>query len=261
MSFFKSSFQKKDVYNLLIAIKSHCAAADRRKAVRETWGNRSWINLHAGTNDAKLVFLMGKCTSEADLRLVQLEQQHHNDIMQWDFKDSFRNLTVKECLFLKFVAKQCQTSTHIFKGDDDIILNPRNLMYLVKAAKKKDDIFIGSVLDGSPAVRDDWSKYYTPRSLYRDNYYPVYVSGGGYVMSTRIATKLYEQIPHVGLIPIDDAFVGLLLKRINKMPIHNEKFMSWGTSKSHVHDAICHAKYEWRGRTVGNRKLGGEGWL
>ena len=89
-------------------------------------------------------------------------------------------------------------------------------MHLVKSAKNKDDIFIGSVLDGSPAVRDDWSKYYTPRSLYRDNYYPVYVSGGGYVMSTRIASKLYEQIPHVRLIPIDDAFVGILLKRIKR---------------------------------------------
>ena len=240
LPFFNSFSQKKDVYNLLIAVKSHCAATDRRKAVRETWGNRTWINLHAGTNDAKLVFLMGKCTSKEDFRRVQLEQQHHNDILQWDFKDSFRNLTVKECLFLRFVAKQCQASTHIFKGDDDIILNPRNLLHLVKSAKKKDDVFIGSVLDGSPAVRDDWSKYYTPRSLYRDDYYPVYVSGGGYVMSTRIATKLYEQIPHVSLIPIDDAFVGILLKRIKKRPSHNEQFMSWGTRKTHVHKCFWH---------------------
>ena len=79
MSFFKSSFQKKDIYNLLIAIKSHCAAADRRKAVRETWGNRSWINLHAGTNDAKLVFLMGN-VHQKKIFDVQLERQHHNDI-------------------------------------------------------------------------------------------------------------------------------------------------------------------------------------
>ena len=146
----------------------------------------------------------------------------------------------KECLFLEFIATKCQSSTHIFKGDDDIIMNPRNLMHLVDTHKDKNNMFVGSVLDGSPAIRDDWSKYYTPRSLFDGKMYPIYVSGGGYIMSTSIATKLYHEIPYVRLIPIDDAFVGLLLKRIHKRPIHNEKFMSWGTKKTHVHKCFWH---------------------
>ena len=85
-------------------------------------------------------------------------------------------------------------------------MNPRNLMHLVDTHKDKNNMFVGSVLDGSPAIRDDWSKYYTPRSLFDGKMYPIYVSGGGYIMSTSIATKLYHEIPYVRLIPIDDAF-------------------------------------------------------
>ena len=46
----------------------------------------------------------------------------------------------KECLFLEFIATKCQSSTHIFKGDDDIIMNPRNLMHLVDTHKDKNNI-------------------------------------------------------------------------------------------------------------------------
>jgi len=229
-----------NVYNLVIAIKSHCAAKERRDAVRKTWGNTTWIKLHTNVNDAALLFLMGRCTTKKDTLSVKSEQEMHNDMLQWNFVDSFRNLTVKECLFLEFISTKCQASTHIFKGDDDIIMNPRNLVNLIDNTNDKNNMFIGSVLNGSPAIRDDWSKYYTPRSLYEKHSYPIYVSGGGYIMSTSIATKLYREIPYVRLIPIDDAFVGLLLKRINKRPTNNEQFMSWGTKKTHVQKCFWH---------------------
>ena len=46
MSFFKSSFQKKDVYNLLIAVKSTVLPPIVEKLFVKH-GNRTWINLHA----------------------------------------------------------------------------------------------------------------------------------------------------------------------------------------------------------------------
>ena len=88
--------KKKDnnIYNLVISIKSHCGAMERRDAVRKTWGNITWIRLHTDANDAKLIFLMGKCTSKQDTLHVTKEQEINNDMLQWNFKDSFRNLTV-----------------------------------------------------------------------------------------------------------------------------------------------------------------------
>ena len=83
-----------NIYNLVISIKSHCGAMERRDAVRKTWGNITWIRLHTDANDAKLIFLMGKCTSKQDTLHVTKEQEINNDMLQWNFKDSFRNLTV-----------------------------------------------------------------------------------------------------------------------------------------------------------------------
>ena len=59
-----------------------------------SWGNITWIRLHTDANDAKLIFLMGKCTSKQDTLHVTKEQEINNDMLQWNFKDSFRNLTV-----------------------------------------------------------------------------------------------------------------------------------------------------------------------
>lgn len=156
---------------------------------------------------------------------------HHKDILQWDFVDSFRNLTVKECLFLQFSKQNVTLATHIFKGDDDIFLNPIALTNLIKSQSNRKNMFIGSVLAGSPRILDWWSKYYVPMKLFPHKEYPPYVSGGGYIMSKEISDKLFEATLRHRIFPIDDAFVGVLLKDIGKVPTNNPKFRSWGAHK------------------------------
>lgn len=148
--------------------------------------------------------------------------------MQWDFFDSFRNLTVKECLFLQFVKRNTTRVTHIFKGDDDIMVAPVGLGNLIQNQPDIHDVFIGSVLRGSPRITNVHSKYFVPLVLWPYKMYPAYVSGGGYIMSKEIADRLFLATLHNYLFPIDDAFVGVLLEEIGKVPTNFRKFRSWG---------------------------------
>ena len=97
------------------------------------------------------------------MELLKLESDDQQDIIQWDIRDSFQNLTIKEVLFLKFQYLYCEELTHIYKGDDDVFVNPIGLGRLIASQTKATDLFIGSVLDGSPRIADrvDALHYYT----------------------------------------------------------------------------------------------------
>ena len=165
------STSKKSMH-LLITIKSSCQNIERRNAIRETWGNSDWNRKHTKF-DSKLVFLLAACESTELEESVRVEDKNYNDLVQWDFQDSFQNLTVKECLFLQFVKNNVSEVTHIFKGDDDVFVNPVAIGNLIDKQPDLDDVFMGSVLCSSPRITNMRSKYFVPVSLWPAELYKV----------------------------------------------------------------------------------------
>ena len=89
-------------------------------------------------------------------------------------------------------------------------------------------MFVGSVLYPSPRITDQRSKYYVSESLWPEKYYPPYVSGGGFIMSYVMAKKIFEAMKELPIIPIDDAFMGVCLRKLNLRPTNHKGFKSWG---------------------------------
>ncbi|XP_076822586.1 UDP-GlcNAc:betaGal beta-1,3-N-acetylglucosaminyltransferase 7-like [Clavelina lepadiformis] len=228
-----SNFDYENDVFLLLVVKSACALKSRRDAIRVTWGNEDWAkeNLHV---NVRRVFLLGACQDEKLQGTLIAEDRKYNDILQWDFFDSFRNLTLKDCLFLQWITRNCQNVPYIFKGDDDVFVNVKNIVQHLKdlPLEKRSELFVGSVLNGSPRILIPSWKYYVSYNLYPDKFYPPYVSGGGFVMSTPLAVKLFQASLFRRIIPIDDAFLGILLKMIGVAPKNDRGFKSWGMKKT-----------------------------
>jgi len=217
---------------LLMAVKSSCTARNRRDAVRQTWGNETWVKQNLNVN-LKLVFLLGSCTSESLSKNLKKEHEDWMDILQWDFHDSFGNLTLKEVLFLQWFTKTCQNVPYVFKGDDDVFVNTKNIVkYLQKELSPHEtkDLFVGSVLVGSPRILDPSWKYYVSYNLFPEKYYPPYVSGGGFLLSSDVIVRIFTASLRMRIFPIDDAFVGTLLKICGIKPKNDPRFKSWGIS-------------------------------
>jgi len=217
---------------LLMAVKSSCSSRGRRDAVRQTWGNETWVKQNLNVN-LKLVFLLGSCTSESLSKNLKKEHEDWMDILQWDFHDSFGNLTLKEVLFLQWFTKTCQNVPYVFKGDDDVFVNTKNIVeYLRKEVlpEKRKDLFVGSVLVGSPRILDPTWKYYVSYNLFPEKYYPPYVSGGGFLLSSDVIVRIFSASMRMRIFPIDDAFVGTLLKSCGIKPNNDPRFKSWGIS-------------------------------
>lgn len=116
--------------HLLVVIKSVAEQHDRREAVRKTWGQE----LSVDGKTIRTVFLLGTPTSDTRnlQKLLEYEDVIYRDILQWDFMDTFFNLTLKEVNFLRWFSIYCPQVQFIFKGDDDVFVNTRNLLELIR---------------------------------------------------------------------------------------------------------------------------------
>uniref|UniRef100_A0A087YRX9 Hexosyltransferase n=2 Tax=Poecilia formosa TaxID=48698 RepID=A0A087YRX9_POEFO len=222
--------------HLIMVIKSVIEQHDRREAVRKTWGKERTIN----GKKIKTLFLLGTPTTGKDTKnlqkLIEYEDRIYKDILQWDFMDTFFNLTLKEVNFLKWFNIYCPRVQFIFKGDDDVFVNTHNLLEFIgfKVEERKDsDLFVGDTISKAIPIRNRQSKYYIPKELY-DQPYPPYVGGGGFVMSSQLARRLFTASEDVELYPIDDVFLGMCLKRLNVSPELHSGFRTFGITRQKV---------------------------
>ncbi|XP_026153826.1 N-acetyllactosaminide beta-1,3-N-acetylglucosaminyltransferase 2 [Mastacembelus armatus] len=234
-----------DTPMLLMAIKSQVGNFENRQAIRETWGRSGLVrgesNQRAGL--VLTVFLLGRQDSSTgphpDLNnLLDLENQKYGDILQWDFRDTFFNLTLKDLLFWNWVQQYCPTVMFVFKGDDDVFVRTGALLdYLHKQwdehtlwrpyTNKTDmDLFVGDVISNAMPNRAPSTKYYIPERFYKGAY-PPYAGGGGVVYSGSLALRLKEVSARVRLFPIDDVYLGMCLHRLGLSPSHHSGFLTF----------------------------------
>ncbi|NXS64368.1 B3GN3 acetylglucosaminyltransferase, partial [Brachypteracias leptosomus] len=206
---------------LLLAIKSSPANFDRREAIRKSWGQERTFEGAV----IRRVFLVGVAPDARDAkklnRLLHLEQRRHRDVLQWDFKDTFFNLTLKQVLFHAWLEQHCPGVRFVFNGDDDIFVNTDNVVRFAKDARGQ-HLMVGSVLVNTGPIRAPGSKYFVPKQLQKSERYPPYCSGGGMVMSGFTARLIARESRGIDLFPIDDVYLGMCLEKAGLLPApHN----------------------------------------
>ncbi|KAM4692882.1 UDP-GlcNAc:betaGal beta-1,3-N-acetylglucosaminyltransferase 7 [Discoglossus pictus] len=216
---------------LLIVVKSIITQHDRRDVIRKTWGKDKEVD----GKKVRTLFLLGTAMKEEERanyqKLLEFENLIYGDILQWDFLDSFFNLTLKEVHFLKWMNIYCHGVKNIFKGDDDVFVSPNNILEYLDG-KQSPDLFVGDVLEKPRPIRKKENKYYIPTALYNKTFYPPYAGGGGFIMSGALLPRLYKASETLELYPIDDVFLGMCLEVIKVSPIGHPGFKTFGIVKN-----------------------------
>uniref|UniRef100_A0A4W5MVB7 Hexosyltransferase n=1 Tax=Hucho hucho TaxID=62062 RepID=A0A4W5MVB7_9TELE len=213
---------------LLLAVKSLAPHFDRRQAIRQSWGQAGVL----ANRTVVTVFLLGNTTAvdhHPDLsEMLRYENDHKHDILQWDFRDSFFNLTVKEVLFQDWMTTRCPGAQFIFKGDDDVFVNTLRILKFLKglSGPRVRDLFVGDVITNAGPNRDKKVKYFIPESLFVGKY-PPYAGGGGYLYSGHLAGWLHRVSQHVPLYPIDDVYTGMCLRKLGLGPEKHKGFKTF----------------------------------
>lgn len=219
---------------LLLAVKSLAPHFDRRQAIRQSWGRAGVI----ANQTVVTIFLLGNATAgdhHPDLsEMLHYENARYKDIIKWDYRDSFFNLTVKEVLFLEWIQTRCPGARFIFKGDDDVFVNTYRILDFLKGLTepKARDLFVGDVITNAGPHRDKKVKYFIPESMYVGTY-PPYAGGGGYLYSGDIAARLHNVSQHVTLYPIDDVYTGMCLRKLGLAPEKHKGFRTFNIEEKY----------------------------
>lgn len=222
---------KGDVF-LLMVIKSVATQYDRREAIRKTWGKEQMVD----GKRVRTLFLLGQSANQEERqhhqKLVEFENQIYGDILQWDFEDTFFNLTLKETHFLKWFHVHCHSVRYIFKGDDDIYVSVSNMIEFLALGDHGKNLFVGDVIFKAKPIRKKESKYYIPETLYNKTYYPPYAGGGGFIMDASLARRLHWVAKSMDLYPIDDVYLGMCLEVLEVVPVKHMAFKTFGLVKN-----------------------------
>uniref|UniRef100_A0A8C5FCP2 Hexosyltransferase n=2 Tax=Gadus morhua TaxID=8049 RepID=A0A8C5FCP2_GADMO len=219
---------------LLLAIKSLAPHFDRRQAIRQSWGRAG----NVANRTVVTVFLLGTASSVdhfPDLSgMLSHEAERNRDLLQWDYRDSFFNLTLKETHFLEWFSQHCSNAPYILKGDDDVFVNTRQIIQYLEHLPEgmTKDLFVGDVIQNASPHRDHRLKYFIPESVFVGDY-PPYAGGGGYLYSGPLALRLYKVSQQVALFPIDDVFTGMCLKKMGLVPEKHKGFQTFDVDKKY----------------------------
>ena len=197
---------------LIIFICSSIDNFNARNALRKTWLSE----FKRSKGKYRYVFIIGKQSRSVEFQMkLKHEYDTYEDILQGDFIDSYRNLTLKTIAGLEWVSQNCNQAKLVMKIDDDVYLHFNNLMAALDLYKEELQTSVGGycVRYGYPE-RNPTSKFYFSYEDYPHDTYPPYCSGTAYVTSLSVAKQLYAVSKDVKLFPFEDVFIGLCLVKL-----------------------------------------------
>ncbi|XP_077552364.1 beta-1,3-galactosyltransferase 5-like [Haemaphysalis longicornis] len=189
---------------------------ERRRFLRETIGDSrvaSFVN-------SSLIFFVGKTADNELQHRLEAEAEREGDLVQLDFVDVYRNLTLKFIGATQWLSKHgCLNSSARFvvKLDDDIIINVvrldgyiRDLSTAPIAVSRN---IYGARLRNLRPDRDNTSKWFVSTEEYPGDSYPVCCSGTAFLMRAPVLEALINASAHVSFFPLEDVYATGFLRQ------------------------------------------------
>ncbi|XP_040202945.1 beta-1,3-galactosyltransferase 5-like [Rana temporaria] len=206
---------------LILAVKSQPGTGARRSVLRRTWAKEREINGYR----IKPIFLLGKTGVKGHMEMAKYESQVYGDILQWDMAEGHHNLSLKERCFLEWLYLKSPQVDHIFKVDEDEFVNPDVIVQYITEYGSPDTIH-GYHQHRPPVMRN--TKYRITKTLYPQEHYPAFVSGGGFLFPGASVTGLYNASLLLPVFPLDDVYFGFLSVAANLTFRHDSRFYVQG---------------------------------
>nr|DBA20446.1 TPA: hypothetical protein GDO54_017223 [Pyxicephalus adspersus] len=216
---------------LLILVSSAPSHRDRRDAIRQTWGG-----LASATASSSLTLFVLAVPDKAEERSALVhEAVTHGDIIQANFTDSYRNLTLKTLTGLVWALQKCQGAQFLLKTDDDVFVNTLALSAFLK--ERQGLQYLGRIHWRVAPFRDPENRHYTSHEIYASDHFPPYCSGTSYFLSLGAAGHILQEAGNGPWPPLEDVYVGILAKAAGIAPQHVAKIAG---SASIPHNSCCY---------------------
>ncbi|XP_048765104.1 beta-1,3-galactosyltransferase 5-like [Ostrea edulis] len=179
----------------------------RRKDMRATWLNIS----HYSPETVCVIFLVGT-THRMDMQdTLLMESRTHRDIIQGDFIDSYRNLTNKGVMGLRWITENCMNAEIVIKVDDDSFINLFKFFENYAYLKNRKRLLFCNVWEPNSMdiIRNKSRKWSVSDTFYlgHERYPLQYCSGFVVFLSTDLVRPLYQAAHTAPFFWIDDVYL------------------------------------------------------
>ncbi|XP_049818436.1 beta-1,3-galactosyltransferase 5-like [Aethina tumida] len=182
------------------------------------------------TTTVKTIFALGLPKNETLQKKIEQENYLHEDIIQGNFDDTYRNLTYKHVMALKYLNYYCPKTNYLLKTDDDVFVNTKVLQQFVPILKTHhpSNLIMCKVLKKEPVHRTR-SKWNVKKAEYLPDIYPTFCAGWMIIYSSDVVQYLYKKTHErkSEFFWIDDVFVSDRFKKITKgkKVVYDKPFM------------------------------------
>jgi len=205
------------VNDRVLVVRSAPGAVDYRNYVRASW--KAGVERIANTS---VIFICGRSSTDDNL---DREIDIFDDILQFDFLDSYRNLTLKMMLTYRFFLERTPIQ-QILVINDDTIVNATAMNRFVGSALHgaRSSYLIGKVSRGYPRLFFPWLPWYVSSSVYPHKCYPPFTQGSSFMISREAAARIVESICRFPFVHLDDVLMGIVTNCLSIRNIHSEGF-------------------------------------
>ncbi|XP_012941684.1 lactosylceramide 1,3-N-acetyl-beta-D-glucosaminyltransferase-like [Aplysia californica] len=199
--------------NILFAIPSAPGNFRRRDKVRLSPLGEFVRN---NSNMATMLFFLGLprfvgVKTQEVQKTIDTESKKHNDVIQEDFTDVYKNIRLKAVFMLKWVSTYCFNVTYVIRVDDDVRINVQGVVEAVfRVGRNHKNFVLGNVTKFWKVNRDPLSKYYVSLEEYPGPTYPPLAQGGMLAYPLRTVRLLYEASLRVRAVWLDDVYLTAL---------------------------------------------------
>jgi hypothetical protein len=204
-------YQQWSEVNILILIFTVPSNFLERKVIRETWLTPSYNN----TGQVRHAFLIGTTNDEILTSQVKQEDADFGDIIQFNFWESYRNLTLKTLMGFKWATEFCSNAHFIMKTDDDVYVNINGLIrtLLIHGSSLRTSVAglceLGTLRETNPS-----SKWYVSPREYPYRRYHGMCRGFGYITSMHTLHNIFKVYVNIPYIYLEDVYIGFCVKRL-----------------------------------------------
>lgn len=119
----------------VVIIHSAPYKSEDRQILRDSWLR----------SDPRILsfFILGLSNSTSMQDKIYKENEEYNDIIQGNFVDSYRNMTYKHTLVLKWFDTHCTDVKYLVKMDDDFFMNVPAVFDFLERNKNENHMLMG----------------------------------------------------------------------------------------------------------------------
>ncbi|EPB71438.1 N-acetyllactosaminide 3-alpha-galactosyltransferase [Ancylostoma ceylanicum] len=161
------------------------------------------------------IFCVGTSHDPSDESRLLDEALDYGDILQADFVDSYRNLTIKMLTAIRYVVIAAREAKSVFKVDDDVSWRIRSVTaYIHNVVNSKACSFhcYRHEAGGAPP-RNKWRKWYTTVEEYPFKTLPTYCLGWSYIATLPALDAVLSRVHLERFLWLEDVFISGVLNQ------------------------------------------------